>query len=206
MQVVEHRSELDAAIEHFLYSKRSIFPLPQVSFERFTLKEVHDEIPALVFNKIIVDAWEVGMNQACQRKHLAPAGFDQLLRIRVILAYFLEGYHAFAELRVLRLIHGAHLICTYHLKNTVALLHDDIGEKQTGKGICCKSSSSWGIGERLATGKAMRGLCRISRATRLTIHRGRNVGVYTARHTCTVPSSLPEAIYCPSGDHVTDIT
>src|SRR5260370_11573282 len=52
----------------------------------------------------------------------------------------------------------------------------------------------------------MRGLYRISRATRLAIYGGRNVGVYIARHTCTVPSSLPEAIYCPSGDHVTDVT
>ena len=78
MQVVEYRSELNAAIEHFLYRKRSIFPLPQIGFERFTLKEVHDEIPALIFDKIIVDARKVGMNQTCQEQYLTLVGFNQL--------------------------------------------------------------------------------------------------------------------------------
>jgi len=78
VQVVEHRSELDTTIDHFLYRKWSIFPLSQVGIERFTLKEVPDEIPAPVFNEVIVDAGKVGMNQTCQEKHLALAGFNQL--------------------------------------------------------------------------------------------------------------------------------
>ncbi len=209
MQVVEHCSELDAAVEHFLYSKRSIFPLAQVGFERFTCKKVHHEIPALVFDKVIVDARQVGMDQARQEKHFAPAGFNQrysLWRVRVIFPYFLERYQAVAEPGVLRFVHGAHLACTQHLQNTIALLHDDLGEEQAGERIRGGAGSSCGSGEQLVTGKATRGLWRISRATRLAIHGGRDMDVYIALHTCTVPSSLPEAISCPSGDHVTDVT
>ena len=152
------------------------------------------------------------MNQTCQQKHLALTRFNQLpgilslFRALLILADLLERYQAVAELDVLRFIHGTYLTGAQRLKDTIALVNDDIGEEQAGERIRCGAGSSCDRGERLATGKAMRGQCRINRATRLAIYRGRNVSVYTTRHICTVPSSLPEAIYCPSGDHVTDVT
>src|SRR2546425_10584094 len=97
VQVVEYRRELDAAVDHFLDRKRSIASLAQIGFERFTRKKVHHKIPVTVFDEVIVDARKVGMNQACQEKHLALAGFNQrVLRALGILAYFLKGYHSVA--------------------------------------------------------------------------------------------------------------
>ncbi len=150
------------------------------------------------------------MDEVSQQKHLMPARFDHFqgfLPARVILAYFLESYHAFAELYVLRFVNGAHLICTEHVENTVALLNDDIGEEQASEGMRCgSSSSSDNVGKWLATGKTMCCLGWISCTTCLTIDGERNFVVYIARHICTVPSSLPEAMSWPSGDHVTDVT
>ena len=72
------------------------------------------------------------MNQTRQEKHLALTGFNQLrsilslLRALLILADLLERYHAIAELDVLRFVHGTYLTGAQHLKDTIALVNDDI--------------------------------------------------------------------------------
>ena len=72
------------------------------------------------------------MDQTCQEKHLALTGFNQLrsilslLRALLILADLFERYHAFAELDVLRFVHGTYLTGAQHLKDTIALVNDDI--------------------------------------------------------------------------------
>src|SRR5260370_16402920 len=107
VQVVECCSKLDADIKYFLCRQVSIVSLPQVGFECFTLKKIHDEIPALVLDEVVVDTRQVGMDEASQQKHLAFAGFDHFLLARVLLANFLERYNTAAKQEDFCLVHRA---------------------------------------------------------------------------------------------------
>ncbi len=75
------------------------------------LNEVHHQVPAPTFRKMIVDAWEVAMKQPTQQVCLAlegVGGLCDLLGVQVPLAHLLDGDGAIPNLDILCLVDRPH--------------------------------------------------------------------------------------------------
>src|SRR5215471_16482638 len=81
MQVAEYITELLCPIDDLVNWKRATSGLLQVFFYSPTIDEVHHQVGAFIFCKMVVDARQVGMEQVSEQESLVFKGGFSLLSL-----------------------------------------------------------------------------------------------------------------------------
>ena len=61
MQVTQYIAQLLSPIQHPFNWQRIVSPLIQVLLQRFTIDEIHHQVGAIIFCKVIVNARQIGV-------------------------------------------------------------------------------------------------------------------------------------------------
>ena len=137
MQVAKYRAELNAGLEHLLNGQVFSPGFTQVFLQRIAFDEVHHEVPAPSFAKIIIDGGNIGMLQTREQVSFTFESLDGLgyfLLTQAALPHLFDGHKPVAKERISRFINCSEAAPTNLFKNTIAFLEQVILNKRSSGG------------------------------------------------------------------------